>query len=126
MYFAVINGTYLFLIGISGQSRQPKYRRIRAATEYEAAFKTPFYKPVSVIVPAHNEQSTIADTVSSILAVRYPELEVVVVNDGSTDGTLEVLRETFALVEAGESPSRSSPARGFVPSTNRASFQPFG
>ncbi len=67
-------------------------------TEYEGVFATSFYKPVSVIVPAHNEEATIVHTVRSALAVRYPELEVVAVNDGSTDGTLEQLVDAFDLV----------------------------
>ena len=54
--------------------------------------------PVSVIVPAYNEETTIAVSVRSLLQLEYPELEVVVVNDGSRDGTLEALRREFALV----------------------------
>jgi cellulose synthase/poly-beta-1,6-N-acetylglucosamine synthase-like glycosyltransferase/peptidoglycan/xylan/chitin deacetylase (PgdA/CDA1 family) len=45
--------------------------------------------PVSVIVPAHNEVATIAATVLSLVDNDYPRLEVIVVDDGSTDGTAE-------------------------------------
>jgi hypothetical protein len=44
--------------------------------------------PISLIVPAHNEEESIVDTVHSVLSLHYPQFEVVVVNDGSTDGTL--------------------------------------
>ncbi|MEW6509781.1 MAG: glycosyltransferase family 2 protein [Bacteroidota bacterium] len=51
------------------------------------------YRPfVSVIVPAYNEEKTIALTVASILASEYPQYEVIVVNDGSTDRTEELLK----------------------------------
>ena len=53
--------------------------------------------PVSVIVPAFNEEIVIRDCVLSILGSDYAEFELIVVNDGSTDRTLEVLREEFSL-----------------------------
>ena len=49
--------------------------------------------PVTVIVPAHNEAATIARTVHSLIASDYPDLEVVVVDDGSTDGTAEIVEQ---------------------------------
>ncbi|MDX2144234.1 MAG: glycosyltransferase family 2 protein [Rhodospirillaceae bacterium] len=53
--------------------------------------------PVSVIVPAYCEERTIEASVRSMLALTYPEYEVVVVNDGSTDRTLATLIEVFQL-----------------------------
>ncbi|MFT7650542.1 MAG: glycosyltransferase involved in cell wall biosynthesis [Candidatus Poriferisodalaceae bacterium] len=52
-----------------------------------------------MLVPAHNEESTVVDTVRAILALSYPDLEVVIVNDGSVDDTIGVLQRTFALQE---------------------------
>jgi cellulose synthase/poly-beta-1,6-N-acetylglucosamine synthase-like glycosyltransferase len=59
--------------------------------------RSPLAPPISVLVPAHNEAAGIADSVRSLLALDYPLLEVVVVNDGSTDGTLQRLMEVFDL-----------------------------
>ena len=56
-----------------------------------------FTIPVSVIVAAYDEEVVIESTVRSLLAFDYPEFEVVVVNDGSSDATLERLKAAFDL-----------------------------
>jgi len=52
---------------------------------------------VAILVPAYNEAATVADSVRSLLALDYPEFEVIVLNDGSKDVTLEVLMREFRL-----------------------------
>ena len=53
--------------------------------------------PISLLVPAWNEQASIVDSVRSMLALHYPNFEVIVVNDGSNDATLETLIAAFEL-----------------------------
>lgn len=53
--------------------------------------------PVSIIVPAYNEEVTICDNVRAILSLTYSPFEVIIVNDGSKDATLQTLISTFAL-----------------------------
>lgn len=53
--------------------------------------------PVSIIAPAFNEQATVVESVRSLLGLRYPEFEIIVVNDGSRDETLGALRRAFDL-----------------------------
>jgi cellulose synthase/poly-beta-1,6-N-acetylglucosamine synthase-like glycosyltransferase len=60
-------------------------------------FHSRFEKPVSVIIPAFNESGNLVATVRSVLRFDYPEYEVIVVNDGSTDDTLTLLLDAFAL-----------------------------
>jgi cellulose synthase/poly-beta-1,6-N-acetylglucosamine synthase-like glycosyltransferase/peptidoglycan/xylan/chitin deacetylase (PgdA/CDA1 family) len=58
-------------------------------------FDPAFRPPVSVVIAAFDEEKVILKTVESVLANGYPDIEVVVVDDGSKDGTLRVLREAF-------------------------------
>jgi cellulose synthase/poly-beta-1,6-N-acetylglucosamine synthase-like glycosyltransferase len=53
--------------------------------------------PISLLVPAYNEEAVIVQSVRSMLTLEYPEIEVIVVNDGSKDGTLRAMIEGFDL-----------------------------
>jgi cellulose synthase/poly-beta-1,6-N-acetylglucosamine synthase-like glycosyltransferase len=53
--------------------------------------------PITLLVPAYNEEMTIVESIRSLLALQYPSFEVVVVNDGSKDRTLEVITQAFEL-----------------------------
>ena len=61
--------------------------------------ESPYTPGVSVIAPAYNEEKTIIDNVDSMLGLDYPLFEVVIVNDGSRDSTLDKLIERYELVE---------------------------
>ncbi len=95
-YFLVLNlGTVGFIAMAVGENR----RRHRQAhyTDFSRQAASHATPAVSVIVPAYNEQAVICDMVSSVLASRHPRFEILAVNDGSTDRTLEVLRDAFEL-----------------------------
>ena len=59
--------------------------------------ESPLAPPIAIIVPAHNEEASIRVSVRNLLELDYPELEFIVVNDGSQDRTLGELREEFRL-----------------------------
>ena len=61
--------------------------------------RSPYTPGVSIVAPAYNEERTIVDNVNSLLGQDYPKFEVVIVNDGSKDSTLEKLIDNFKLVE---------------------------
>ena len=67
-------------------------KRRAAKQEFDPEFKP----PVSVIIAAHNEEKVIAKTVAAVLDSDYEDFEVIVVDDGSTDGTLDELRRAFS------------------------------
>jgi cellulose synthase/poly-beta-1,6-N-acetylglucosamine synthase-like glycosyltransferase len=59
--------------------------------------ESPLAPPITIIVPAHNEEASIRVAVRNLLELDYPELEIIVVNDGSEDRTLDEMREEFRL-----------------------------
>ena len=96
-YFAAINALYLLFTGIAWRAIA-HHLRARAYAAIEEAFASPLTPPVSVLLPAFNEEAGIVESVRSLLSLRYPEHEVIVVSDGSTDATIERLRDAFDLV----------------------------
>ncbi|MDH4186615.1 MAG: glycosyltransferase family 2 protein, partial [Nitrospira sp.] len=59
---------------------------------------TGFEPQISVLVPCYNEEATITSSVRSLLQLSYSDYEIVVINDGSTDRTLDVLTQEFSLI----------------------------
>ncbi|MEW1914406.1 glycosyltransferase [Kitasatospora sp. NPDC085895] len=116
-YFLAINTAYLMLVVIASGDFVRHLRRTPFAG-YDDASASPFTLPVSLIVPAYNEESGIVDAVQALLLLRHPSFEVVVVDDGSTDATLDRLREAFDLVEVPHVVSTEVPVRGAVESVH--------
>lgn len=99
LYFLGINGTYI-LLNILSFFAIKRYLEERKTTELKKLFQSTFFEPISIITPAYNEEETIAQSVKSLLQLQYPQHEVVVVNDGSQDKTLQVLVERYKMVKA--------------------------
>ncbi|RJQ46912.1 MAG: glycosyltransferase family 2 protein [Nitrospiraceae bacterium] len=98
IYFVIANGTYTLFTLLSLRDIT-KYASIVTRHNINTLLSGVFYKPLSIIVPAYNEEATIATSITSLLSLQYPEYEVIVVNDGSTDDTMAKLIETFKLVK---------------------------
>lgn len=103
MLFAVVIVSALAQIGLY-VSAGVELRRIRWRDRHQLwrrMLASPLAPRVSILVPAYNEAVTVFDSVSNLLALTYPNLEVVVVNDGSTDATLDRLMKGFDLSPVG-------------------------
>jgi cellulose synthase/poly-beta-1,6-N-acetylglucosamine synthase-like glycosyltransferase/peptidoglycan/xylan/chitin deacetylase (PgdA/CDA1 family) len=113
MFFIVTTYVVLCRVAVYGPVAVWQKRRAGALR-----FDPAFAPPVSVLIPAHNEERVIVGTIRSILANGYGRFEVVIVDDGSTDRTLEVL----SLVFAGEGRVRihSQPKAGKAAALNAA------
>jgi len=113
-YFVVLNAVYTLLV-VLGWRGIGDYVRRRGVIDYGTIAESELTTPISIVVPAFDEAPVIVESVRAMLRARYPRLEVVVVNDGSRDGTLAALQEAFKLVAVERVPRArlaSAPVRG--------------
>jgi cellulose synthase/poly-beta-1,6-N-acetylglucosamine synthase-like glycosyltransferase/peptidoglycan/xylan/chitin deacetylase (PgdA/CDA1 family)/spore germination protein YaaH len=104
----------LFFIGVAAVLN-------RALTRGHQRWKGNGKPRVAVIIPAFNEEKVIERTVRSVLASDYPDLRVIVVDDGSTDTTFEVARTAFAQeIAEGRLLLLSQPNSGKASASNHA------
>jgi len=97
-YFVFINTAYILMLLIAFNAIK-KYSQHVQSLEMKNLFLSPFAKPVSLLVPAYNEQAGIVESVKSILQLQYPAYEIILINDGSSDDTLKQLLVSFDLVK---------------------------
>lgn len=95
-YYLLINTAYLIIHVLGLLELRDDVREGEWTPPYRP-FSSPFYPGVGIILPAYNEQATVVESVRSMLQLNYPDQEIIVVNDGSTDATLERLKAAFAL-----------------------------
>lgn len=98
LFFVCINGGYLITIFLAFLNL-PGYLQHQVLRYKLPQAPIDFMPPISLLVLAYNEGPVVVSTIRSLLQLDYPTVEIVVVNDGSTDKTLEVMREEFKLVE---------------------------
>jgi cellulose synthase/poly-beta-1,6-N-acetylglucosamine synthase-like glycosyltransferase len=97
-YFVALNSTYLVLM-VLALVDIVRLQRALPFAGYEEELASPLTLPVSILIPAHNEETSIVESVRAMQALRYPENEIIVIDDGSVDGTFAVLCEAFDLVD---------------------------
>ena len=97
LYFIITNVMYmvLMLICLYTVTLHSKFASRTAVKEYLDSPATP---PVALLVPAFNEQDAVISTVVSLMQLNYPEKEIIVIDDGSTDRTLANMIEHFQLL----------------------------
>lgn len=111
--FMLTIGIFLYLITIQflnllllviGAATVRRFLRRRPLRDYDEVADSQLSTPLSLLVPAHNEEATIVSSLNALLATDYGNFEVIVTNDGSTDGTMPLLIEAFGLVEFKRAP----------------------
>ncbi len=96
LYFLALNTFYGLLIFLA----VPEILRRNASKlpEFDSIVMSESSTPsITILTPAYNEETNIIDTVRAFLQLRYPNLRIIVINDGSTDSTLELLKDRFDL-----------------------------
>lgn len=112
VYFLLLTSVMLFLNAVAAWSIRHYMARHPERNQNSKGAFSGFYPPISVIVPAYNEEATIATTIRSMLQLNYPSFEVIVVNDGSKDRTVDVAIAEFALQPFAEVHRNRIPTKG--------------
>ncbi len=103
--------SFLFLSVLAGSNQlfeDVKKKRLRNEIHHD------YYVPVSIVVPAYNEEVTIVETIRSLLSLDYRLYEIIVVNDGSKDNTGDLVAETFGLYQVNRPIRRQVPCQDAV------------
>lgn len=120
-YYSISYIVFYLLLAILSWTAIKKYYKSKYFLLKEILVKSNHTVGVSIVAPAFNEATTIVYNVKSLLFQEYPKFEVVIVNDGSTDATLEILIREFNLVKVDffyQDKILTQPVRGHYKSTN--------
>lgn len=95
-YYLCCNTAYLVMLLVALHTSIKYQHRVQSVRSGWMKL-SPLTPPVTLLVPAHNEEKTICMAVKNLLDLDYPALELIVINDGSADKTLEVIKQEFRL-----------------------------
>jgi cellulose synthase/poly-beta-1,6-N-acetylglucosamine synthase-like glycosyltransferase len=121
-YFLSLNFFYL-LTTVFAFFALRSYARKMEAVDLQALIAKAGVPPVTLLAPAYNEEATCVESTRALLALNYPEYEVLVINDGSKDKTLERMTKAFDLEPAPRYRMAEIPAAA-VRGVYRSKFQP--
>jgi cellulose synthase/poly-beta-1,6-N-acetylglucosamine synthase-like glycosyltransferase len=97
IYFLVVQLWGLTLLLLAMPHVYKRYREVRSEN-FTRILNSESIPQISIIVPAYNEESCIIFTIKSLLYLSYRYKEIIIINDGSSDSTLEILKTEFKLV----------------------------
>lgn len=109
IYFLAINLVYV-VMSVTALRVIWRYRQRLLAFNLLDPSRARAAPPITVLAPAYNEELTCAESVRSLLTLDYPRHEIIVINDGSKDGTMKQLIATFELVPRARLATASIPA----------------
>lgn len=122
IYSVVIMAAYLILSLVSFRSVR-LYLHKTNFIDYKDILNTPIAPGVTLVAPAYNEAATIIENVRSLLSLHYSKYEVIIVNDGSKDETLDLIIEEYNLVKVDYCVNEQIPTkeiRGIYKSTDKS------
>src|SRR4029078_1089099 len=97
LYFLAVNGCYLVLL-VSSLLELRRHMLLITDESRHLLLSSTLSPTISILAPAYNEEATTETSLRALLAPPYPNLEAIVISDGSKDRTVQVLSEKFDLV----------------------------
>jgi cellulose synthase/poly-beta-1,6-N-acetylglucosamine synthase-like glycosyltransferase len=110
LYFLSLNFVYLLTSLLAFRALRRHALRLKTV-EVEELIETAGALPVTLIAPAFNEEPTCVEAIRALLTLRYPDYQILFVNDGSTDGTLARMIQAFELEPAPLAPTAEIPTQ---------------
>ena len=113
LFSLVVMSSYLLLV-ILALPDLKKYQKKNELLNYQPVLNSPLAPWLSVIAPAYNEANSIDDAVRSLMNLNYHQYELIVVNDGSKDETLAILKNKYELYLTDEEPTYYLPCADII------------
>ncbi|MDE3213188.1 MAG: glycosyltransferase, partial [Bacteroidota bacterium] len=89
--------SFYLLIGVYSSREIQNYFRKNSFSDFRVLAASEYLPGISVLAPAYNEAANIVENVRSMLSIHYNSLELIIINDGSTDDSLERLIKAYEL-----------------------------
>lgn len=130
--FILLNGIFIFAIAIFASYiimsvlsglELIKYKKRNSFVDYSAIISSPLAPSLTILAPSYNEGNTIIENIRSLLSLHYGDFEVVIINDGSKDDTMEKIIQHYHLVKVDYFVNYTiptKPVRSVYKSTNKA------
>lgn len=130
--FILLNGIFIFAIAIFASYiimsvlsglELIKYKKKNSFIDYSAIISSPLAPSLTILAPSYNEGNTIIENIRSLLSLHYGDFEVVIINDGSKDDTMEKIIRHYHLVKVDYFVNYTiptKPVRSVYKSTNKA------
>lgn len=123
LIFSVIICVSYLSLGIISAYQLLYYKRANSAVNYKVLLSSPNAPSISILAPAYNESKTIVDNINALLSIHYNNFEVIIINDGSKDDSLEKVIKQYALekIDYAVNPKiETKEIRGIYRSTDRS------
>ncbi len=98
-FYASVIVVFYLMLGFLSIKKIITYKKYNSHKDEEFILSSALTPGISIVAPAYNEEVSIISNVHSLLSIKYPVFEVIIINDGSKDKTLDLLIEEFDLVE---------------------------
>lgn len=121
-YCMFILSSYV-IISLLSTKEVLKYTKRKSILEHDTLISSPYQPSISIIAPAYNESVTIVDNIRSLLSIHYSALQIIIVNDGSKDETLQMAIDNYDLYLTDEvypNTIEAKPIRGVYRSRKKA------
>jgi cellulose synthase/poly-beta-1,6-N-acetylglucosamine synthase-like glycosyltransferase len=112
-YSSVLIILYI-IIGVFSVAETKKYANKNSFIDYKLLAVSPYAPSISILAPAFNEGANIIENVRSLLSIFYNNLEIIIINDGSKDDSLDLLIKAYDLIKINLAVNQKIPTKDVI------------